>query len=103
MQTNVWGETLQSLYAFLSVHRGGSNDFAADLGQAIRYTGLGSSATGLGISDFANSSRGSDLATGMVNSSSRDGGAGWPMGSQDTAATTVPNLANLPVLQDISS
>jgi len=39
IQSTSWGETLESLYSFLSLHRGGTNDFASQLAQAIKIAG----------------------------------------------------------------
>ena len=39
IQSTSWGETLDSLYTFLSLHRGGTNDFASQLAQAIKIAG----------------------------------------------------------------
>jgi hypothetical protein len=39
IQSTSWSETLESLYSFLSLHRGGTNDFASQLAHAIKIAG----------------------------------------------------------------
>lgn len=39
VQSTAWSDTLESLYSFLSLHRGGTNDFASQLAQAIKIAG----------------------------------------------------------------